>query len=471
MVDAGDAAMGSTASSPAADAETTGSTPRRPIGSQRPGSRKVQAKPQMGTSAPQRPVQKVAIPNLRQQLDPADELELVAAIGDVELDAVLGDPNATPKTEIPPDTRLTAPILHIFQDDVFVDLGSGQQGVLSLRQFPEPPAVGTPVQVIVQRYMAEENLYQLSVLGRAVEVGDWSQVAEGMLVQARVTGHNKGGLECEVAQLRGFIPAGQVSLYRVEDLSTCVGETMVCLVSQADPERRNLVLSRRAVLEREKAEAKERAMAELAEGQIKDGIVTRVMDFGAFVDIGGVEGLLHISQLSWQRVKHPSAVVSVGQGVRVMVKKIDAESGKISLAMRDLLENPWDNAAYRYAVSTTVTGRVTRIMDFGAFVELEPGIEGLVHISELAHGRVFRVRDLLAENQEIEAKVIAFDADEKRISLSIKALMARPEVKKNTEPEPVYKDTDPQPVVSKKPANLKGGVQRPSSGDKFGLKW
>jgi small subunit ribosomal protein S1 len=425
----------------------------------------------MGTVAPLRPAEKTPVPNIRQRLDPEDELEMIAAFGDVALDEVLGAAAGEPVKEIPQDTRLTCPIVHIFQDDVFVDLTTSQQGVLSLRQFTETPEVGQQVQVVVQRYLPEENLYQLSLLGQAVEIGDWSQVAEGMLVEARITGHNKGGLECDVSQLRGFIPAGQVSLYRIEDLSTCVGETMVCLVTQADPERRNLVLSRRAVLEREKAEAKEKAMATLAEGHVVEGVVRKLQDFGAFIDIGGVDGLLHISQLSWQRVKHPSDILSVGQGVRVVIKKIDPESGKISLGMRDLLDNPWTSANYKFPVSSTVRGRVTRIMDFGAFIELEPGVEGLVHISELSHGRVFRVRDVLQEGQEIEAKVVALDMDEKRISLSIKALMARPELKKSTEPEPVYKEDEPAPALSKKPANLKGGVQRPASGEKFGLKW
>jgi small subunit ribosomal protein S1 len=291
-----------------------------------------------------------------------------------------------------------------------------------------------------------------------------------MVVETKITGHNKGGLECEVNHIRGFIPAGQISLFRVEDLAQFVGETMTCVVTEANPERRNLVLSRRAVLEREKAEAKTKLMAELAEGQVREGVVRSLQDYGAFVDLGGVDGLLHVSQLSWQRVKHPNEVLQVGQPIKVKIRKIDAESGKISLAFRDLSENPWTSALQKYPATTIHDGTVTKIMDFGAFVELEPGVEGLVHISELSHGRVFRVRDVVSEGQQVEVKVLSIDPEQQRISLSMKALQAKPETKK-AEAEAAEKDEPPPPPLPKSKGPLKGGLGRNAGGEQFGLKW
>ena len=268
--------------------------------------------------------------------------------------------------------------------------------------------------------------------GAAVELGNWDEVQEGMLVDAAVTGHNAGGLECEVNHIRGFIPVSQISLYRVEDLARFVGQRFTCLIAEANRERKNLVLSRRAVLEREKEEKKQQFFSALAPGQIHEGTVRKLLDFGAFVELGnGIDGLLHVSQLSWGRVKHPSEVVQEGQTIRVRIEKIDLQTGRIGLSYRDMLENPWSAAAAKYLPRTPVRGKVTRLMDFGAFVELEPGIEGLVHISELSHKRVWRAADVVKEGDEIEVLVLNVDPQAQRMSLSIKALH---------QPEPTKKE-------------------------------
>ncbi len=285
------------------------------------------------------------------------------------------------------------------KDDVFVELGSREQGVVSLQQFIDPPVIGGMVDVIVQRFNSEDGLYELMLPGTAVHVEDWSDLREGATVDVQVTGHNSGGLECEVNHIRGFIPISQVTMYRVEDLSEFVGQRFLCLVTEANPERRNLVLSRRAILEREKAEAKQKLLESLKPGQIHDGVVRKLMAFGAFVDIGGVDGLLHVSQLAWGRVNHPSEVIAEGQKIRVRIEKINPETGKISFAYRDLLENPWTQASQKYPPNSIVQGKVVKIMDFGAFVELEPGVEGLIHISQLSHKRVFRCTDVVKEGQ------------------------------------------------------------------------
>ncbi len=414
--------------------------------------------------------EKIEMPNLR-QLSPDLEQELAEALGDMSLEEIVkSEAAATAGKPLEASGEVRGRIVAIHNDDVFIELGQRNQGVLSLRQFPEgaTPVVGGELQVVIGSLNAEDGLYQCSLPGGPVIVEDWSQLTEGTVVEATITGHNKGGLECQVHRIRGFIPAGQISLYRVEDFSQFVGQKFTCVVNEANPRRGNLILSRRAVLEREKAEAKEKLMASLAPGQVFEGVVRKVMDFGAFVDLGGVDGLVHVSRMSWQRVRDPREILKEGERVRVQVEKIDPETHKIGLSMREFTANPWTDVDRKYPAKTVVHGPVTKIMDFGAFVELEPGVEGLVHISELAHHRVFRVSDVVKEGEEIDAEVLSVDRENKRISLSIKALLAKaPPAAKEAEREP--EETAP-PEKPKKKLKLKGGLGR-STGSKFGLKW
>ena len=262
---------------------------------------------------------KTPVPSIRGDLPPDLAAEVEEALGGLSVEDVLEPGQKLPAAaDLEPESRHTARVVSIHRDDVFVELGGRNQGVLSLRQFPEPPEVGGTVEVVVTRFDAEEGLYQLTLPHQAIVSANWADIAEGVMVEARVTGHNKGGLECEVNNIRAFIPASQIDVYRVEDLSQFVGEKFPCIVTEARPERGNLVLSRRAVIERLKAEAKEKLLTELAEGQIREGVVRSLQPFGAFVDLGGVDGLLHVSQLSWQRVKHPSEVLQLGQTVKVL---------------------------------------------------------------------------------------------------------------------------------------------------------
>jgi predicted RNA-binding protein with RPS1 domain len=422
-----------------------------------------------GPSPTSAPSKKYPPPNLREQLPTDLEQELHDALGDMSLDDMLAGPVVATGADLEPESRHQVRVVSLHRDNVFVELPGHEQGVISLRQFPEPPKPGATLEVMVQRFNAEEGLYELLLPNTSVSVGDWSEVSEGMVVDAQITGQNKGGLECQVNHLRGFIPAGQVSLYRVEDLGQFVGQRFPCVVTEANAERRNLVLSRRALLEREQTEAKQKLLAELAPGQIREGVVRSLRDFGAFVDLGGVDGLLHVSQLSWSRVKHPSEVLECGQKVQVKIEKVDPDTGKISLGYRELTESPWSKAAGKYPPRTQVTGTVSKLMDFGAFVQLEPGIEGLVHISELSHKRVWRASDVVSEGQEVEVQVLSVDQEAQRISLSIKALQARSEPAKKAEPEP--EEPQAPAFAPKHKGPLKGGLGRGSGGDQFGLKW
>lgn len=398
------------------------------------------------------------------------DAELTRAMGDASMDELLGAGGKSEEETFEPGSAQSGRVVAVRRDDVFVEFAGREQGVVSLRQFDVPPQAGAVIQVVVQRLNPEDGLYELSLPNTTVQVDDWSDLVEGALIEVRVTGHNTGGLECEVNHIRGFIPISQVALYRVDDLAPYVEQRLTCVITEADPERRNLVLSRRAVLEREKEQAREQMLNSLQPGQVCEGVVRKLMDFGAFVDLGGgVDGLVHVSQVAWARVKHPSDVLKEGQAIKVRIEKVDPSTGKISLGYRDLLENPWTTAAEKYPPRSVVSGTVTKLMQFGAFVELEPGVEGLVHVSELSHKRVWRPADVVKEGDRVEVMVMSLDSQAQRISLSMKECA--------TPPDPVKKEGEADAAPAKPPKQrakptgpLKGGLSR-STGDRFGLKW
>ncbi len=453
------------------------------IGSQRRGEQVPEAKPQTAVAEAAAPTAPKPVkrdpksyppPNIRDRLSPELEQEYLAALGGMSLDSILeAGGGGAPTAELVPESRVTCRVAKVHRDNVFVDLGGANQGVVSLRQFDEPPAEGSELELLVVRFNAEEGLYELSRTTAAIEVGNWDDVTVGQIVEVTVTGSNKGGLECQVSDLRGFIPMGQVSVYRVETPEDFVGQKLACVITEANRDRRNLVLSHRAVMERERNEQREKMLAELAPGQLREGVVRSIKDFGAFVDLGGLDGLIHVSQLSWDRVNHPSEVLEVGQKVKVRIDKFDADTGKISLSYREVGANPWHNVASKYAVGNRVKGVVSKTMDFGAFVKLEPGVEGMIHISELGHGRVMRVTDVVREGQEVEVKILGVDMEKQRISLSLKALLEAP-VKPGQ--QKIADEDMPLPADAPKPPRktykqLKGGTGGPSGGEKFGLNW
>ncbi len=416
-------------------------------------------------------------PNVRDQLSPELEQEIEAALGGESLDAII-DSSATTATtgdELAPETKLIGKVAKIHREDIFVELGGRNQGLLPLKQFEKstPPEVGAEIEVVVVRFDAEQGLYNISLPTASVSVGNWDEVQVGQILTVTITGSNKGGLECQVSGIRGFIPMGQISIYRVDSPEDYVGQKLNCVITEANRDRRNLVLSHRALMERERKEQREKLLAELEPGQLRDGVVRSLQDFGAFVDLGGVDGLIHVSQLSWDRVAHPKDVLQVGQTVSVRIDKINPETGKIGLGYRELAANPWDGVASKYGVGTRVRGTVTKLMAFGAFVKLEPGVEGLIHISEMGHGRVNRAGDVVSEGQEVEVKVLSVDPEAQRIGLSLKALMPEPE-----KPATGGRGKDDHPPAESlqrrkrgSDKHLKGGIGGPSGGEKFGLKW
>ncbi len=415
-------------------------------------------------AGPQTPISK---PSVRDKMTSELEDELHLAMGDASMDELL-DAGSSGEQTFEPGEMQSGRVVAVRRDDVFVEFAGRQQGAVSIRQFDVPPRPGAEVQVVVERLNPEDGLYELSLPNKAVQVDDWSDLIEGALIEVRVTGHNTGGLECEVNHIRGFIPVSQIDLYRVEDLAQFVDQKWTCVITEANPDRRNLVLSRRAVLEREREQVRQQLLDSLRPGHVREGVVRKLMDFGAFVDIGGVDGLVHVSQVAWGRVKHPSDVLKEGQQIKVRVDKIDPETGKISLAYRDLLESPWTTVAQKFSPNTIAEGTVTKLMDFGAFVELEPGIEGLVHISELSHKRIWRCSDVVKEGQQVEVIVLSVDPEAQRMSLSMKELSAPPEPAKKEDEE--AGPGKPSKKSSKPTGPLLGGLGR-KTGDRFGLKW
>ncbi len=404
------------------------------------------------------------------QVTPDLEDEIAQALGGKSLEDLMDEGTGATRTPVlEPESRLSANVVKIHREDVFFSLGGRDEGVVPLKHFAEAPEIGSSVEVIVVSLNQLESLYTLTIPGAAIDVGDWSDLSEGMVVEVLVTGHNKGGLECEVNHLRGFMPASQISTFRVEDFEQFVGQKLQCVVTEANPERRNLVVSQRAVLEREQESSRKKLLEELEVGQMREGVVARLQDFGAFVNLGGVDGLIHISKMSWDRVNHPSEVLTEGQTIQVKIDKIDSTTGKIGLSYRDTTTNPWDEVETKFSVGSIVTGTVTRGAAFGAFVRLAPGIEGLIHISELAHHRVHKVDSVVEQGQEVEVKVLSVDRSSQRIGLSLKAL-ANPLSSSSAADEESEEDAQPS-AVPKFQGELKGGTNQSSGGEQFGLDW
>jgi small subunit ribosomal protein S1 len=243
----------------------------------------------------------------------------------------------------------------------------------------------------------------------------------GQTVEGTVTGVNKGGLEVNVKGMRAFMPAGQVDVYHVPDLSQFMNQKITAEVMAFERSDRNLVLSRRNIVERQREEQKKTLLAELAEGQVRRGTVRSVTDFGAFVDLGGIDGLLHVSEMSFRRVRNPGEVVKVGDVLDVKVLKIDRESGKLSLSLKQARgTDPWSDAGTKYAAGVAVTGRVTKVENFGAFIEVEEGIEGLLPNSAKSYRRIKSPAEIVKEGDTLRLVVLSVDPVARRMSFSLK---------------------------------------------------
>lgn len=326
-----------------------------------------------------------------------------------------------------PGSETIGTVTGVTENDIFLQFGVKAQGVLPRAQFgkKEPIEVGRRVDVVIERFDPDSGLLIVNRKG-AVQRATWTNLTIGMLVEGKVTGLNKGGLEIDLKGVRAFMPASQCDIVPMKDISLLLNQHVRCEVIELDRKSKSVLVSRRKALEKELAESREKLRGELAQGQVRQGVVRSITDFGAFVDLGGVDGLIHIRELSWGSVAKVSDVVTVGQRVDVMVLKVDAKKERISLGLKQVLPDPWLNAEQRYPVGTKCKVKVVRMADFGAFAELEPGVDGLIPISEMGWSRTKKTEDAVSVGSMVDVVVIRFESDKRRIALSMKQVQQDP---------------------------------------------
>ncbi|MBV9835087.1 MAG: 30S ribosomal protein S1 [Alphaproteobacteria bacterium] len=326
-------------------------------------------------------------------------------------------------------------VVNIVGDFAIVDVGLKSEGRIALREFANgngSPEIKTGdfVDVFVDRMENKEGEAMLS-RDKARREEAWTLLEKSFNDQQRVNGiifgRVKGGFTVDLSGAVAFLPGSQVDVRPVRDVTPLMGTPQPFQILKMDRRRGNIVVSRRAVLEESRAEDRNRLMGQLSEGQVLDGVVKNITDYGAFVDLGGVDGLLHVTDIAWKRINHPSEALTIGQHVKVQVVRFNPETQRISLGMKQLMSDPWDGAAAKYPAGAKVKGRVTNITDYGAFVELEPGVEGLVHVSEMSWTKKnVHPGKIVSTSQEVEVMVLDVDMTKRRISLGLKQCLDNP---------------------------------------------
>ena len=326
-------------------------------------------------------------------------------------------------------------IVSIEGDSALIDVGLKSEGRVALREFTSPGQehglkAGDLVEVYVER-MEDRNGEAMLSREKARREEAWVILERAFEAQERVDGtifgRVKGGFTVDLAGATAFLPGSQVDIRPVKDIAHLLGISQPFLILKMDRRRGNIVVSRRAVLEESRTEARSELVANLQEGQTLQGVVKNITDYGAFVDLGGVDGLLHVTDIAWRRINHPSEALTIGQSVDVQVIRFNAETQRISLGMKQLEDDPWSNVETKYPVESRFSGRVTNITDYGAFVELEPGIEGLVHVSEMSWTKKnVHSGKIVSTSQEVEIVVLDVDASKRRISLGLKQCLPNP---------------------------------------------
>jgi small subunit ribosomal protein S1 len=327
--------------------------------------------------------------------------------------------------------QLTGTVISVGPDAVYLDIGYKTEGMLprtAFRDNAESVKSGDTFHVSVKGRNAE-HYYELS-LARVAQPRNWKQLEEAfaqkLAIPGTVTAVVKGGLSVDVG-VRAFLPASRSGTRDAAEMEKLVGQEITCRIAQLDVAEENVIVDRRAVLEEQALAAGQSQLAALTEGDVMRGTVSRLASFGAFVDLGGIDGLLHISDMAWSRVANPGDVVQVGQAVEVKVLKIDRETRRISLGLKQLQPEPWETATERYQAGARVTGTVTRLTDFGAFVELEPGIEGMIHVSEMSWvKKVRRPSDIVKAGDTVEAIILSVNQPERRMALGLKQALGDP---------------------------------------------
>ena len=341
-------------------------------------------------------------------------------------------------------------VIDVKPDEIILNIGYKSDGILTRNEYTNESNVdlttlvkpGDKMEVKVLKVNDGEGQVLLTYKRLAADRGN-KRIEEAFnnkeVLTAKVSQVLDGGLSVVVDEVRIFIPASLVSDVYEKDLSKYAGQEVEFVISEYNPKRRRYIGDRKQLIVAKKAEMQKELFAKISAGDIVEGTVKNVTDFGAFIDLGGVDGLLHISEMSWGRVENPKKVFKVGEALKVLIK--DIEGSKVALSLKFDDSNPWKDAATKYAVGNEVTGKVARMTDFGAFVELEPGIDALLHVSQIAKEHIEKPSDVLAVGQEVTAKVVDFNEEGKKISLSVKALFA-PEVKEAPVEEVAEDDSD-----------------------------
>jgi len=322
-------------------------------------------------------------------------------------------------------------VVQVNDNEILVNVGHKSDGIipineLSIENVDDPSEIvkeGDKIPVYVLKVENREGNLVLSRKRALIEKA-WQFLKEAFksesIITAQVVEEVKGGLLVNIKGLKGFVPASHVAIHYVPDLSIYIGKEMRLKVIELDRRKNRIILSQKVVLEEEQEKKRQETWEKIEEGQIVRGVVNRITDFGVFVDIGGVDGLAHISELSWGRVEHPSEVVKEGEEIEVKVLKVDRKRERISLGLKQVLPDPWENVEEKYSVGQIITGKVVKLVNFGAFVEVEPGIEGLVHISQISQEHIAKPEDVLEVGQEVKVKILDINPDEHKMSLSIK---------------------------------------------------
>jgi small subunit ribosomal protein S1 len=323
-------------------------------------------------------------------------------------------------------------VLSVGEKEVLVDIGFKSEGVIHASEFPDLTQVkpGDKIDVYLERMENDDGLVVLSKQ-RADFLRVWNRIKDafdsGQIVEGKLVRRIKGGVVVDLFGVDAFLPGSQVALRRVPNLDDLIGQTLQFKVIKLNKRRRNIVVSRRVVLEEDRAVKRTKLITELEKGQIREGQVKNITDFGAFVDLGGIDGLLHITDMSWGRVSHPSEVVQIGQTIQVKVLEFDKERQRISLGLKQLTPYPWEEVTRKYPVNTRIKGRVVSITDYGAFVELEKGVEGLIHVSEMSWTRHVRhPGKMLNVGDIVDAVVLKVDPENEKISLGLKQVEPDP---------------------------------------------
>jgi small subunit ribosomal protein S1 len=370
--------------------------------------------------------------NLLRQFDvPEDEIQDTDAI----FNQAISDWVQAEEQEYEANKIVTGKVLEIRGDDVVIDIGYKSEGVIKIDEWKEegsdapPPKAGDTVEVLLETVEGEDGTIALSYR-KAKRQKEWNAVLEkhkeGDVVSGKVLKKIKGGLLVNIG-VNVFLPASQVDIRRPQSIDEYIERTIECVILKIDEQRRNIVVSRRKLIEDRRKIQKEKLLAELSEGQIRKGIVKNIAEFGAFVDLGGIDGLLHITDMGWHRVTNPRDVVQIDQELEVYILHIDREKEKIALSLKHKTPSPWQNIETKYPIGQRFQGEVVNIMPYGAFVKLEPGIEGLVHISEMSWiKRIADPKEIVQIGDKVEVQVLNINHDKKEISLGMKQCQSNP---------------------------------------------